>query len=76
MSEQLKLSAIEVAVDAIAQGQIIIVMDDEHRENEGDFIILAEKATKEDIKFMMREGRGLICVPIRAELSEKLNLGQ
>ena len=53
---------------------MLIVVDDEDRENEGDFIIAAEKATSEDINFMMKIGRGLICMPITPENSRRLNL--
>ena len=63
--------------DAIGQfknGQMLIVVDDEDRENEGDFIIAAEKATPEDINFMMKEGRGLICMPITPDHSNHLHL--
>ncbi|SVD96894.1 uncharacterized protein METZ01_LOCUS449748, partial [marine metagenome] len=54
---------------------MVIVVDDEDRENEGDFIISAEKANPQDINFMMKEGRGLICVPITQACSNRLNLG-
>ena len=55
-------------------GKVVIVCDDEDRENEGDFIALAEKATPEVINFMATHGRGLVCVPIDEELAEKLDL--
>ena len=53
---------------------MLIVVDDEDRENEGDFIIAAEKANPEDINFMMKEGRGLICMAIPIEYSQRLKL--
>jgi len=57
-------ASIEEAVEDLKAGKVIIVVDDEDRENEGDFIGLGEKATPEMINFMAKEGRGLICVPI------------
>ena len=55
---------IEKVISQFQNGQMIIVVDDEDRENEGDFIIAAEKATHQDLNFMMKEGRGLICIAI------------
>jgi 3,4-dihydroxy 2-butanone 4-phosphate synthase/GTP cyclohydrolase II len=69
-----KLSTIEQAVEAIARGEIVIVMDDENRENEGDFICAAEKVTPEVVNFMITHGRGLLCMPILPEVSQRLNL--
>ena len=65
---------IEKVLSQFKNGQMLIVVDDEDRENEGDFIIAAEKATPEDINFMMKEGRGLICMPITPSHSRRLNL--
>lgn len=65
---------IEEAIYALAQGEVVVVCDDEDRENEGDFIALAEKSTPEVINFMATHGRGLICAPITEERAEKLNL--
>lgn len=65
---------IEEAIYELMQGKVVIVCDDEDRENEGDFIALAEKATPEVINFMATHGRGLICVPIEMELAQKLDL--
>jgi 3,4-dihydroxy 2-butanone 4-phosphate synthase / GTP cyclohydrolase II len=65
---------IEEALEDLKQGKIIIACDDEDRENEGDFIALAEKATPDVINFMATNGRGLICVPIEEELAQKLDL--
>lgn len=73
MSE-IKLDAITDAIEAIRAGEIIIVVDDEDRENEGDFICAAEKITPEMVNFMIREGRGLMCTPITTERSEELGL--
>lgn len=65
---------IEEAIYALAQGEVVVVCDDEDRENEGDFIALAEKTTPEVINFMATHGRGLICAPITEERATKLNL--
>jgi len=67
-------NTIEEAIYDLMQGKVIIVCDDEDRENEGDFIALAEKATPEVINFMIKYGRGLVCVPITEELADKLDL--
>ncbi len=63
---------IEEAIEDLKAGKVVIVVDDENRENEGDFIALAEKATPEVINFMAKEGRGLICTPITEEKANKL----
>lgn len=62
------------AIEDLKNGRIVIVCDDEDRENEGDFIALAEKTTAETINFMVTHGRGLVCVPIEEELAQKLQL--
>ncbi len=66
--------SIELAIEDLKKGKVIIVCDDEDRENEGDFIGLAEFATAKMVNFMAKEGRGLICVPIKKELAEQLEL--
>ncbi len=68
------LDNIESAINDIKEGKIIIVVDDEDRENEGDFICAAEKITPEMVNFMVREGRGLMCVPLTIERCEELGL--
>jgi 3,4-dihydroxy 2-butanone 4-phosphate synthase / GTP cyclohydrolase II len=68
------LDTIESAIEDLKQGKIIIVVDDEDRENEGDFIAVAEKTTPEVINFMSKHGRGLICVPLLEERCDELNL--
>ncbi len=73
MSE-IKLDSIESAIYDLMLGKIVIVVDDENRENEGDFIALADKATPEVINFMISEGRGLVCVPITEERAQELDL--
>ena len=69
-----RLSKVDEALDALAQGQIIIVMDDENRENEGDFICAAEKATPEIVNFMITNGRGQLCLPLLPETCQRLDL--
>lgn len=68
------LDSIESAIEDIRQGKLIIVVDDEDRENEGDFITAAENATPEVINFMSTHGRGLICTPLTEERCAELNL--
>ncbi len=70
----LQLNTIEEAIEDIRQGKVIIVVDDEDRENEGDFIAAAEKVTPEMINFMATHGRGLICAPLTQDRCEELNL--
>ncbi len=67
--------AVEGAIEDIKQGKMIIVVDDEDRENEGDFILAADKVTPEAINFMAKYGRGLICVPMTAQRLDELGLG-
>ncbi|TVY11560.1 bifunctional 3,4-dihydroxy-2-butanone-4-phosphate synthase/GTP cyclohydrolase II [Paenibacillus cremeus] len=69
-----KFHTIEEAIYDLMLGKVIIVVDDEDRENEGDFIALAEKATPEVINFMIKEGRGLVCCPITEERAQELDL--
>ena len=69
-----KLNTIEEAVEDFREGKFLIVVDDESRENEGDFIIAAEKVTPEKINFMMTHGRGLLCAPITEERCMELEL--
>ena len=69
-----KPSAIESTIEAIAQGKVVIVMDDETRENEGDFICAAEKVTPEIVNFMITHGRGLLCVAVLPEVCQRLDL--
>src|SRR3989338_9349778 len=64
---------IEKAIAELRKGKMIIVTDDEDRENEGDLVMAAEKVTAKAINFMAKEGRGLICVPLSEEINAKLN---
>ncbi|WP_378175644.1 3,4-dihydroxy-2-butanone-4-phosphate synthase [Aquimarina sp. SS2-1] len=71
---KIKLNTIQEAIEDIRQGKVIIVVDDEDRENEGDFLAAAEKVTPEMINFMATHGRGLICTPITEQRCEDLKL--
>jgi 3,4-dihydroxy 2-butanone 4-phosphate synthase/GTP cyclohydrolase II len=71
---EIKLNTIDEAIAAIKAGQIIIVVDDEDRENEGDFITAARNVTPEVINFMSKHGRGLICAPLIEDLCNDLKL--
>jgi 3,4-dihydroxy 2-butanone 4-phosphate synthase/GTP cyclohydrolase II len=73
--EQDPFDSVEEVIDDVRQGRIVIIVDDEDRENEGDFIIAAEKVTPEAVNFMARHGRGLICVPARGERLHQLGIG-
>ncbi|MCK0472196.1 bifunctional 3,4-dihydroxy-2-butanone-4-phosphate synthase/GTP cyclohydrolase II [Alkalihalobacillus sp. APA_J-10(15)] len=66
--------SIEVALEDLQQGRVVIVCDDEDRENEGDFVAIAEKTTDEVINFMVTHGRGLVCAPITEERAQALDL--
>ena len=71
---EIKLNTIEEAIQDISQGKVVIVVDDEDRENEGDFICSAELITPEIVNFMAKHGRGLICAPLPEERCEELEL--
>jgi 3,4-dihydroxy 2-butanone 4-phosphate synthase/GTP cyclohydrolase II len=68
------MDTIEAAIEAIRQGKMVIVVDDEDRENEGDFITSARNATPEVVNFMSKYGRGLICVPLLEDRADELQL--
>ena len=72
--EDFKLSNIEAALDDFRQGKFVIVVDDEDRENEGDLIIAAEKITPDDVNFMLKHARGVLCAPITLSRAEELDL--
>ncbi len=74
MSNTIQLNTIEEAIEDIRQGKIIIVVDDEDRENEGDFLAAADKVTPEMINFMAKHGKGLICVPLTESRCKDLEL--
>jgi len=75
-TEFLNLDTIPQAIEAIKKGEVIIVVDDANRENEGDFIAAAEKITPELINFMATHGRGLICAPLTENRCQELQLGK
>ncbi len=70
-----ELSRIDDALQALQAGGVVIVVDDEDRENEGDFVAAAEKVGPETIEFMITHGRGLLCMPILPEVAARLHLG-
>ena len=72
--EDFKLNTIEEAINDFREGKFLIVVDDEDRENEGDFIMAAEKITPEAVNFMLKEGRGVLCVPITLKRCAELDL--
>lgn len=72
--EEIKLDSIEAALADIANGKVVVVVDDEDRENEGDFVCAAEHITPEIVNFMATEGRGLICAPLTEERCDELDL--
>ena len=74
VTNKIQLNTIEEAIEDIRQGKIIIVVDDEDRENEGDFLAAAEKVTPEMINFMATHGRGLICAPLTESRCKELGL--
>jgi 3,4-dihydroxy 2-butanone 4-phosphate synthase / GTP cyclohydrolase II len=74
VTDKIKLNTIEEAIEDIRQGKVVIVVDDEDRENEGDFLAAAEKITPEMINFMATHGRGLICVPLTESRCKELEL--
>lgn len=74
MNDKIKIDTIEEAIEDIRNGKMVIVVDDEDRENEGDFICAAECVTPEIINFMSKEGRGLICAPLVESRCEELQL--
>ena len=71
---EFKLNTIEEAIEDFRQGKFVIVVDDEDRENEGDFIMAAEKITPEHVNFMLKNGRGVLCAPITEQRCHELNL--
>ena len=74
MSDEIALSTIEDALEDFRQGKFVIVVDDEDRENEGDFITAAELITPEKVNFMLKHGRGVLCAPITMSRAKELEL--
>ncbi|MEG0970145.1 MAG: 3,4-dihydroxy-2-butanone-4-phosphate synthase, partial [Acidaminococcaceae bacterium] len=75
MLENFKFDSVEKAIADIKAGKMILVVDDEDRENEGDLIMAAEKVTPEAINFMAKFARGLICMPATGAIMDKLQFG-
>ena len=75
MKDDFTFNTIEEAIAAIKAGKMVLVTDDEDRENEGDLIMAAQFCTGESINFMAKEARGLICMPADAEIMDKLQFG-
>ena len=71
---KIKLNTIEDALDDFKEGKVLIVVDDENRENEGDFVFPAQIITKDIVNFMIKNGRGLVCVPMTSKRCKKLSL--
>src|SRR5699024_11525815 len=74
MADDITFDSIESDIEDIKQGRMVIVPDDEDRENEGDFLMAAEKVTTEAINIMVKYGRGLVCVPITRRKAYDLDL--
>lgn len=74
MDKEIKLSTIKEALDDFKEGKFVIVVDDEDRENEGDFITAAELITEEKVNFMLKNGRGVLCAPITISRARELEL--
>ena len=72
--EELKLNTIEEAIADFREGKFVIVVDDEDRENEGDLIVAAEKITPEQVNFMLKHARGVLCAPITISRCKELEL--
>ena len=71
---KIKLNTISEAINDFKKGKVLIVVDDENRENEGDFVFPAQIITKEIVNFMIKNGRGLVCVPMTTKRCKKLEV--
>lgn len=76
MNRNIKLDSIEEAIEDFRQGKFLIVVDDEDRENEGDLIVAAEKITPEQVNFMLKNARGVLCVPLTIDRCRELGLNR
>lgn len=74
MEQKIKLDSIEDAIKDFAEGKMVIVVDDADRENEGDLIVAAEKITPEQVNFMLKNARGVLCVPLTISRCASLEL--
>ena len=72
--EKTSLSTIDECITDLAAGKMVIMVDDETRENEGDLVCAAEKITPEIVNFMLKQARGVLCLALSAEYCDKLNL--
>ena len=70
----MKLNTTEEIIEDLRQGKMVVIMDDEDRENEGDLLMAATAVTADDVNFMARYGRGLICLTLTQQHCQKLNL--
>ncbi len=76
MKDHIRFNKIDEALEAIRSGKMVLVVDDQDRENEGDLVMAAEKVTPEAINFMITQGKGLVCVPMTAERLDELSIPQ
>ena len=76
MEEKFEFDSIEEVLDALKRGECVVILDNENRENEGDVIVAAEHATTENVNFMAKYARGLICMPMEEDYSDRYNLPQ
>ena len=74
MRNYMKFNTVKEIIEDLKKGKIVILVDDENRENEGDLVMASEKATPGDINFMASRGKGLICVPMEGKKLDNLNL--
>ena len=74
MANETTLNSVEEVIEDFRAGKVVIVVDSEDRENEGDFIVAAEKITPEIVNFMLKEGRGVLCAPLSEERCAALEL--
>ncbi len=74
MAKETVLNSVEEVIEDFRIGKPVIVVDDEDRENEGDFIVAAEKITPEIVNFMLKEGRGVLCAPLSEKRCDELGL--
>ena len=72
--EHISKSDIETIIESFGKGEMIILIDDEDRENEGDLVVAADHLSPEHINFMIKEGRGLVCAPISKDIAKKISL--
>ena len=69
-----QFSTLQQAIQSLQKGRMIILVDDQHRENEGDFVMAAQFATEKNINFIITQGKGLVCAPVSEEVAKRLDL--